>query len=113
MHPGELLSIPRSQALSVSPLGIWAVSQLHRDAKSGGRVPRQGCLPGEPRRVSKVHCIQPPRLLQLEPHAVQVWDSMEGDRGPVSAQSSFFVCLFVSFAEVGIYCLLLKPHQSL
>ena len=37
---------------------------------------------------------------------------MEGDRGLVSAQPSFFFFFFVSFAEAaGIYYLLLKPHQ--
>ena len=45
VHPGSFFPFPWPQALSASPLGIWAVSQLHRDAKSGGRCPVKGvCL---------------------------------------------------------------------
>lgn len=113
VHPGSFFPFPWPQALSASPLGIWAVSQLHRDAKSGGRCPVKG--------VCLVSTGGWAKFTAFNPHACPVWplpccpgmgQHVEGDRGLVSAQPSFFVCLFVSFAEAaGIYCLLLKPHQ--
>ena len=95
----EPLSIPLAPGppcLAPWHLGIvWLLSQLHRDAKSGGRCPSKGvCL------VSLGGWAE---FIAFNPHRCPVWPlpccpgkHVEGDRGLVFAQPFFFFFLFHS-----------------
>ena len=109
----EPLSIPLAPGppcLAPWHLGIvWLLSQLHRDAKSGGRCPGKGVCLVSPGGWAE--------FTAFNPHRCPVWPlpccpgkHVEGDRGLVSAQPFFF--FFFYFILWGCWHLLFMTETT-
>lgn len=95
----ELLSIPWPQALSASPLGIWAVSRTPQGCQIWGQETDKGwsCPVSLVEAVQQFTAFNPHACSSLAfSHAVQVWDSMwRGTEAWFLLSPPFlFVCLF-------------------
>ena len=113
VHPGSFFPFPWPQALSASPLGIWAVCSFWVNSTGmpnlgAGAQARVSAWWAQESEQSSLHSTPTPAQSGLS-HAVQV-SMWRGTEAWFLLSPPFF--FFVSLAEAaGIYCLLLKPHQ--